>query len=215
MFLGGYDPSNFNTVELCSVPPPLPQPASGHTTSQASDGRERDNTTGDQDVTAHDGEDDIEERGQRGGDGGGILIGVAVGEVIILTDPAAAGSNSKGSNRGEQQQQQPYEQKLSARNGTVLAPLGEGHSVRASVSPSPRGRKTSIFGEMSAGQQRQRQTEAEEGELAIWYYVHQCPYGIFHLCIGFLSGAGWEQLYTPQSGTRKGWVMEHGVSKGP
>lgn len=93
----------------------------------------------------------------------------------------------------------PNKQKLSSASRfgeTVLVPGGKGHSVRAA-----RG------GGAVAGDVR------GEAGLAVWYYVHACPSGLFHLHIGFLSGAGWQQLYEPTAGTRKGWVLEHGVPK--
>eukprot|EP00752_Nemacystus_decipiens_P004634 g4228.t1 len=147
VFLGGYDPSNFNTTELCSVP--APNGGGGGSNS--------------------------------GGavEGGGVLMGVAMGEVQLVTDPKNG-------------QPQPESRVLKVSNGTVLAPVGQGHSVRPGVGASPgKGRG-----------------------LAVWYYVHSCPDGLFHLCIGFLSGAGWEQLYPNRVGAgRKGWTLEHGVPK--
>ncbi|CAM9483537.1 unnamed protein product [Ectocarpus fasciculatus] len=146
IFLGGYDPSNFNTTELCAVPAPPNAEASGS------------------------------------GEGGGVLLGVAMGEVHLMTDPKNG-------------QPQPESRVLTVGSGTVLAPVGQGHSVRPGASSSP-----------VAGKKR-------VGGLAVWYYVHSCPDGLFHLCIGFLSGTGWEQLYPSRMGTRMGWTLEHGVPK--
>ena len=146
VFLGGYDPSNFNTTELCAVQPPPDLAA-------AVDG-------------------DSAERG-------GILLGVAMGEIELLTEKKSGASEANS-------------RVLTVKSGTVLAPTYQGHSVRAGSAPVSRRRG---------------------GELAVWYYVHSCPEGLFHLCIGFLSGAGWEQLYPPHLGTRKGWTMEHGVPR--
>lgn len=152
VFLGAYDPSNFNTTELCAVPVP-PPPAAGH----ASGARGK--------------------TPEESAEGGGILLGVAMGEVQLLTDPGEGKS-------------EPKTRALKVGTGTILAPTKQGHTVRAGSSSS-KGR----------------------GGLAVWYYVHSCPDGMFHLCSGFLSGAGWEQLYPPHVGTRKGWTMEHGVPK--
>lgn len=162
VYLGGYDPSNFNTTELCSVPLP-PSPGAGHEY----------HTTGTPDGV----DDGVAETAE----GGGILLGVAMGEVDLLTE---AGNGAA----------EPKTQALKVGSGTVLAPVREGHSVRVAT-PKAKGRVV-------------------EGKLAVWYYVHSCPDGLFHLCIGFLSGAGWEQLYAPHMGTRKGWLREHGVPRG-
>lgn len=135
VFLGAYDPSNFNTTDLCAVPAP----------ANAKEGS---------------------------GEGGGVLLGVAKGEVQLLVDP------------GDGTRSAPESRALKVATGTVLAPVGRGHAVL----PAGRG-------------------------LAVWYYVHSCPEGLFHLCIGFLSGAGWEQLYPGRVGTRKSWTMEYGVPK--
>lgn len=155
VFLGGYDPSNFNTTELCAVNPP-PDPAAGH----ASDARGK----------PADGDS---------AESGGILLGVAMGEVELLTEEKSGVSEANS-------------KVLTVRSGTVLTPEGQGHTVRAGSSP--------VSGRRGGG-------------LAVWYYVHSCPDGLFHLCIGFLSGAGWEQLYPPHLGTRKGWTMAHGVPR--
>ncbi|CAM9469147.1 unnamed protein product [Laminaria digitata] len=154
VFLGGYDPSNFNTTELCAVKSP-PDPAAGHASN-----------AGGKPVDAS-------------AESGGILLGVAMGEVELLTEEKSGVSEANS-------------RVLTVRSGTVLAPTGQGHSVRAGSSP--------VSGRRGGG-------------LAVWYYVHSCPEGLFHLCIGFLSGAGWEQLYPPHLGTRKGWTMEHGVPR--
>ncbi len=145
VFLGAYDPSNFNTTELCSVPAPPNADANAARGSAV--------------------------------EGGGVLLGVAMGEVQLLTEPKAG-------------QHEPDSRVLRVANGTVLAPAGQGHTVRAGASPKQR-----------------------VGGLAVWYYVHACPDGLFHLCIGFLSGAGWEQLYPSHLGSRKSWTMEYGVPK--
>ncbi|CAM9305075.1 unnamed protein product [Ectocarpus sp. 13 AM-2016] len=144
IFLGGYDPSNFNTSELCAVPAPPNAEASGS------------------------------------GEGGGVLFGVAMGEVHLMTDPKNG-------------QPQPESRVLTVGSGTVQAPLGQGHTVRPGASSPVAGKRA--------------------GGLAVWYYVHSCPDGLFHLCIGFLSGTGWEHLYPSRMGTRRGWTMEHGVPK--
>lgn len=159
VFLGRYDPANFNTTKLCSVPP-LPPPAA------ASD-------------NAYQG--DIETPGE---EAGGILLGVAHGEVQLRTEP----------NDGKQDEIETVT--LTVRMGVRPAPVGRAHSIWPSSS-------------MSAGGQRR----GGRGVLSVWYYVHNCPDGLFHLCAGFLSGAGWQQLYHPQIGTRKGWTMQHGVPK--
>lgn len=193
VFLGGYDPVNFNTTDLCSVPQP---PSSYSNTDPGKQTQKNEAGSSSSSRTANEGGGTTgvgEKGGGRGekadapvADGGGILIGVAAGEVELLTDP--------GDGRGE-----PKKQKLTGRNWvTVLAPMGEGHSIRAAKgAPAP--------GLVELARQ-------EEG-LAIWYYVHACPDGLFHLCIGYLSGAGWQELYKPSSGTRKGWIMAHGVPR--
>lgn len=156
VFLGGYDPSNFNTTELCAVPPPS-FPAAGDASDASGKPAEASTV-----------------------EGGGILLGVAMGEIELLTDPG-------------QGESQPKTQVLKVETGTVLAPQRQGHSIRAAGS--------------SHAHRKGRRA------LAVWYYVHSCPDGLFHLCMGFLSGAGWEQLYPPHLGTRKGWTMEHGVPR--
>lgn len=150
VFLGGYDPSNFNTTELCAVPEPPASAMSGGTAGPSS------------------------------AEGGGVLIGVAMGDVELLTDPEQGGS-------------EPDIRELKVGTGTVLAPKGQAHSIRARPSSANMG--------------------SRPGGLSIWYYVHACPNGLFHLCIGFLSGAGWGQLYPSHLGTRKGWTMLEGVPK--
>lgn len=148
VFLGGYDPSNFNTTELCAVPARPTATGGGGGSNKAGGPAE----------------------------GGGVLLGVAMGEVQLVTDPKNG-------------QPEPESRALKVSTGTVLAPVGQGHTVRA--------------GGAAGG-----------GGLAVWYYVHSCPDGLFHLCIGFLSGAGWEQLYPNRVGAgRKGWTLEHGVPK--
>ena len=149
VFLGGYDPSNFNTTELCAVPAPS-SGANANANANANGGP---------------------------AEGGGVLLGVAMGEVQLVTDPKIG-------------QPEPESRVLKVSNGTMLAPVGQGHTIRP--------------GGASPG----------KGGLAVWYYVHSCPDGLFHLCIGFLSGAGWEQLYPNRVGAgRKGWTLEHGVPK--
>lgn len=150
VFLGGYDPSNFNTTDLCAVP--AAAASSNHAGGPA--------------------------------EGGGVLLGVAMGEVQLVTDPKNG-------------QPEPESRVLKVSTGTILAPVGQGHTIRAGGESSGKGKK-----------------HAGAGGLAVWYYVHSCPDGLFHLCIGFLSGAGWEQLYPNRVGAgRKGWTMEHGVPK--
>ncbi|CAM9227953.1 unnamed protein product [Pylaiella littoralis] len=151
VFLGGYDPSNFNTTELCAVPA-RPGGSGGGGRAEK--------------VSAE--------------DAGGILFGVAMGEVELMTEPETK--------NGQQQQQmsaEPESRVLKVGTGTISAPTGRGHTVRA------------------AGVGR--------GRLAVWYYVHSCPDGLFHLCVGFLSGAGWEQLYPGMLGIRKGWTWQNGM----
>ena len=157
VFLGRYDPSNLNTTELCAVPP-IPAPAAA---SEAT--RE----TGVPDEEA----------------GGGILLGVALGEVQLLTEPDDGGS-------------EPESRSLRVSTGVVMAPKESAHSVRPSSSSPLAGRRG-----------------GSRGALAVWYYVHSCPDGLFHLCAGFLSGAGWQALYPPNLGVRKGWTLEYGVPR--
>lgn len=168
IYLGGYDPSNFDTVKMCSVP--LPSVA----TPEGQAGEKKENAS----------QNEENPKG-KGSDGGGILLGVVRGEVDLLMDPGDGSSK-------------PMTKPLSVSNRTVLAPLGEAHSVRV----------TSLA--KNWGSLRDMQ---DRNALTIWYYVHACPHGLFHLSIGFLSGAGWEQLYSPGSGTRKGWLMEYGIQR--
>lgn len=166
VFLGGYDPSNLNTTELCAVPAPPAQGSGSGSRSSSS--------------------------ASAGGsaEGGGVLLGVAMGEVQLVTDPRNG-------------QPQPESRVLKVGTGTVLAPVGQGHTVRAGG-----------FAGAGAAPPGSPGRRARGGGLAVWYYVHSCPDGLFHLCIGFLSGAGWEQLYPSLAGAgRKGWTMEHGVPK--
>lgn len=162
VFLGGYDPSNFNTTELCAVPAP--------TGSAGTAGRSA--------------------------EGGGVLLGVAMGEVQLMTDPKNG-------------QAEPESRVLRVATGTILAPVGQGHTVR------PGGGEASSSSAPPAGSPgKEGKKRAAAGGLAVWYYVHSCPDGLFHLCVGFLSGAGWEQLYPNRVGAgRKGWTLELGVPK--
>lgn len=195
IFLGGYDPGNLNTTALCSVPEPPRSYANTDTGGRQAQDAEGSSTSSSSTSSGSgkgvDTDTEDEDADAPLADGGGILLGVLAGEVDLLTDPGDGGSKAK-------------KQRLTNRAWeTVVVPTGRGHSVRAAKGA------VALAAAAAAPQKRHERNEG----LAIWYYVHACPEGLFHLCIGFLSGAGWQALYKPTVGTRKGWVMEHGVPK--